>query len=361
MPDPIRLGVVGVGAVAQAVHLPLLERLPDHFRIAAVADVSPKLVETVGERHRVPSTGRFLALDDMLHEPDLDAVMILTSGSHGEAILRSLSARLAVFTEKPMAWTLGEADAISNALAAHGSPALQVGYMKLYDPAVEQAVVEVGRETAGSIRSIDVRVLHPSSRRQLAHARLLPPPGDVPASTLAAFEADAARLYDEALGPAGPALGPLYADVVLGSIVHDLAVMRAIAGDPVSIDFADVWPEGSSPGSVSIDGRLEGGTRFAIRWHYLPDHPAYREEVRVVTDHASIEVEFPSPYLLNAPTVLRVGAACRRRSGRHVLPIRHRSVRAGAAGLSRPRGGRHPTASRRRGGSRRHRDVAAGR
>jgi predicted dehydrogenase len=242
----------------------------------------------------------------MLGAPDLDAVMILTSGSHGEAIVRTLSARLAVLTEKPMAWTLGEADAIANALAADGAPPLQVGYMKLYDPAVEQAVVEVGRETAGSIRSIDVRVLHPSSRRQLAHARLLPPSGDVPASTLAAFQADAARLYDAALGPAGPALGPLYADVVLGSIVHDLAVMRAIAGDPVSIDFVDVWPEASSPGSVSIDGRLRGDTRFAIRWHYLPDHPAYREEVRVVTDHASIELEFPSPYLLNAPTVLRV-------------------------------------------------------
>jgi predicted dehydrogenase len=306
MPDPIRLGIVGVGAVAQAVHLPLLERLPDHFRIAAVADVSATLVEIIGERHRVPSTRRFLALDDMLGAPDLDAVMILTSGSHGEAIVRTLSARLAVLTEKPMAWTLGEADAIANALAADGAPPLQVGYMKLYDPAVEQAVVEVGRETAGSIRSIDVRVLHPSSRRQLAHARLLPPSGDVPASTLAAFQADAARLYDAALGPAGPALGPLYADVVLGSIVHDLAVMRAIAGDPVSIDFVDVWPEASSPGSVSIDGRLRGDTRFAIRWHYLPDHPAYREEVRVVTDHASIELEFPSPYLLNAPTVLRV-------------------------------------------------------
>jgi predicted dehydrogenase len=243
----------------------------------------------------------------MLGAPDLDAVMILTSGSHGDAVVRTLSAGLAVFTEKPMAWTLREADAIGDALAADGARPLQVGYMKLYDPAVERAVAEVRHgDRGGAIRSVDVRVLHPSSRRQLAHARLLPPPRDVPAATLAAFEADAARLYEAALGPAGGALGPLYADIVLGSIVHDLAVMRAIAGDPVSIDFVDVWPEGSSPGSVSIDGRLDAGARFAIRWHYLPDHPAYREEVRVVTDDASIELEFPSPYLLNAPTVLRV-------------------------------------------------------
>src|SRR3954466_6404654 len=91
MPDPIRLGIVGVGAVAQAVHLPLLERLSDHFRIAPVADVSATLVEILGGRHRVPSTRRFLALDDMLGAPDLDAVMILTSGSHGEAVVRTLS------------------------------------------------------------------------------------------------------------------------------------------------------------------------------------------------------------------------------------------------------------------------------
>ena len=93
---------------------------------------------------------------------------------------------------------------------------------------------------------------------------------------------------------------------MLGSIVHELALIRAFAGDPIGIDAVDVWPDGVWPPSVSIDGRLAGDARFAIRWHFLPDYPAYREEVRVVTRTASIELEFPSPYLLHAPTDLRV-------------------------------------------------------
>jgi predicted dehydrogenase len=179
--------------------------------------------------------------------------------------------------------------------------------MKLYDPAVEQAVIAAAdRDRVGAIRSIEVRVLHPSSARQLAHTHLLPPPTDIPSSILSGFRADDARHHEAALGPAGVSFGRLYADVVLGSIVHDLAVMRAFAGNPVAIDAVDVWPSDAWPPSVSIDGRLDGGARFAIRWHYLPDHPAYREEVRVITDDAAIELEFPSPYLLHTPTRLRV-------------------------------------------------------
>jgi predicted dehydrogenase len=93
---------------------------------------------------------------------------------------------------------------------------------------------------------------------------------------------------------------------VLGSIVHDLALIRAFVGNPVAIDAVDVWPPGRWPPSVGVTGRLRDDIRFAIRWHYLPDYPAYREEVRVVTEQATIQLEFPTPYLLHAPTELRV-------------------------------------------------------
>ncbi|MBA2373413.1 MAG: gfo/Idh/MocA family oxidoreductase, partial [Chloroflexi bacterium] len=39
--EPLRVAVIGLGAVAQAVHLPLLDRLTDRFRVAAIADLSP--------------------------------------------------------------------------------------------------------------------------------------------------------------------------------------------------------------------------------------------------------------------------------------------------------------------------------
>lgn len=307
MPDRVRVGVVGLGAVAQAVHLPLLDRLGDRFAIAAIADLSASLVDTIGERYRVPAAGRFATLDDLLAGDRIDALLILTSGSHGDAILAGLDRGVAVFAEKPLAWTLAEADAIAARLAADPARKLQVGYMKLYDPAVvEGLAVAADSGRVGAIRSIEVCVLHPTGERQLAHARLLPPAVDIPAETVARLREAQDRLRSIALGTPALELGRLYSDIVLGSIVHDLALIRAFAGDPTGIDAVDVWPADRWPPSVAITGRLGDDARFAIRWHYLPEYPAYREEVRVVTERVTVELEFPSPYLLHAPTYLRV-------------------------------------------------------
>jgi predicted dehydrogenase len=327
VPDRVRVGVLGLGAVAQAVHLPLLDRLADRFRIAAIADLSPSLVDVIGERYRVAPANRFTDLHGLLSSQDIDALMILTSGSHGDAILAGLDRGVAVFAEKPLAWTLAEADAIAARLAADEQSRLQVGYMKLYDPAVVEALEVAGNEgRVGTIRSIEVRVLHPTSERQLAHARLLPPPSDIPTATIDRLRAEGERLQSVAVGPAAATLGRLYSNIVLGSIVHELALIRAFAGDPVAIDAVDVWPDGVWPPSVSIDGQLGGGARFAIRWHFLPDYPAYREEVRVITERSSIELEFPSPYLLHAPTDLHVAELTRGGAGDDRRDTRFRSV-----------------------------------
>ena len=317
------MGVLGLGAVAQAVHLPLLDSLGDRFEIAAIADLSACLVDTIGERYRVPPASRFKTLDALLAVDGIDALLILTSGSHGEAILAGLDRGLAVFAEKPLAWTLAEADAIAARLAADPRRKLQVGYMKLYDPAVVEGLAVAGEAgRVGSIRSIEVCVLHPTDERQLAHARLLPRASDVPAETIARLREEQDRLRSIALGPAASEFGQLYSNVVLGSIVHELALIRAFAGDPTEIDAVDVWPAERWPPSVAITGRLGDDARFAIRWHFLPDYPAYREEVRVVSELATIELEFPSPYLLHAPTDLRIAEL----SDRGRRDTYHRSV-----------------------------------
>ncbi|HJW63931.1 MAG TPA: gfo/Idh/MocA family oxidoreductase, partial [Actinomycetes bacterium] len=49
-----------------------------------------------------------------------------------------------------------------------------------------------------------------------------------------------------------------------------------------------------------------GGVRLSLRWHYLDRYPGYREEVRVHHDRGTVGLTFPSPFLLNAPTVLTV-------------------------------------------------------
>src|SRR5688500_2603967 len=82
-PDRVRLGIVGLGAVAQAVHLPLLDRMGNEFEIAAVCDLSATLAARLGERYRVPTAAQFTDAGGLLADGGLDAVAVLSSGAHG--------------------------------------------------------------------------------------------------------------------------------------------------------------------------------------------------------------------------------------------------------------------------------------
>jgi myo-inositol 2-dehydrogenase / D-chiro-inositol 1-dehydrogenase len=305
--DRVRLGIAGLGAVAQAVHLPLIERLRDAYTIAAIADLSPTLTNAVGERYRVDAGRRFGTVQEMLAAPGLDALAILTSGSHAPAVNAALDAGLPVFVEKPLAFTQGEVDGIDQRLATPTDPRLDLGYMKLYDPAVLHALELATERGYGAPRAIEVTVLHPTGESQLDFARLLPVPGDIPQAVRDRLIETTRALQREALGQAAAdAFGRLYTDILLGSVVHELALVRAFAGDPTAVDGSWMWPDGAWPPSFEMTGVLPADGRISIRWHYLPEYAAYRELVRVVYERVTIELEFPSPYLLHRPTVLRI-------------------------------------------------------
>lgn len=301
MADRIRVGVAGLGVVAQAVHLPLLARRWDLFEIAALCDLSPSLCASMGERYGVAESHLYAGLTQMLSDGRLDAVLVLTSGSHGADVLECLEAGTAVLCEKPLSWSQRETDAVV-ALDA-GSPRVQVAYMKQYDPAVTRMLELLPPQE--TVRSVDVEVLHPSPASQVAFANLSRPT-DVNREALAPLIARDEQSLDVALGNAAKDVRELYSDVVLGSIVHQLSLVRLMFGSPTCIDVARSWPPEAMPPSVEVGGTLQGGSRLSIRWLYLPDYPAYRETVTVHHERGTMRLMFPSPYLLNAPSELVV-------------------------------------------------------
>lgn len=300
----IRIGVVGLGAVAQSVHLPLIQRRWDLFELVAIADLSPTLLGSVGDQFGVGADHRHLSLTAMLEAEKLDGVVILTSGSHGAPALEAMEHGVAVFCEKPLAFSLAEVDALAAAEERAGRPLLLLAYMKEYDPAVE--ALRAMLPAAGDIRYVGVEVLHPSSAAQLAFANLQPPARDFDQSVLAGLIARDAAAIDTAIGADTPKnLRSLYTDVIAGSLIHDISLLRSLLGSIVSIDTAAQWSAGADAGSLEFGGTIGTAARVHLTWNYLPDYPVYRETVRIHHLTGTLELEFTVPYLLNAPTEFR--------------------------------------------------------
>jgi predicted dehydrogenase len=297
MSDRVRLGLVGAGVAAQAIHLPVIHRQSDLFEVTAVCDPSPRARAAVADRCGIGASGRHDRFEELLDGGNVDAVLVLTSGSHGRICAQAAAVGLPVFCEKPLAYTLAEADALT-AIPSR----LAVGYMKLYDSAFQRALDAL--DGAQPFRSVEVTVLHPSARAQLRHLELVPS-DEVPTDTRVALEAETEQLLELALGSVSPMIRHLYAWRLLGSIVHDLALVRVLAGDPVRCLHAEAWPV-DDPDSLTIDCLLPDDVHLSIHWHYLAAYPMYTEEVRVHHGSGSVQVVFPSPYLSAAPTIVQV-------------------------------------------------------
>ncbi len=308
--DRVRLAVAGLGAVAQSVHLPLISRRWDLFDLVAVCDLAPSLRTAIGEQYGVPEEHRYADAGAMIEQSGADGVVLLTSGSHGDVALRALRAGAAVFCEKPLTYTVAEADALAAAERERGRPALLLAYMKEHD----EAVWQLSERLAGidDVRAVEVEVLHPSGESQLDFANLRPNSlGDVDPDAVSRLAVESGRLLDAALGSGtSDRLRQLYANVVLGSLVHDTSLLRAVFGGLTVVDGAREWPATARHGwdarSVEVTGELPGAVRARMSWHYLPAYPAYTETLTVHHGRGSLRVTFGTPYVLNNPTRLEV-------------------------------------------------------
>jgi predicted dehydrogenase len=300
----LRIGVVGLGAIAQSVHLPLLSRRWDLFEVAAIADASPALRASIGEQYGIAPGHRHESLAALLDAESLDAVVLLTSGSHGADALAAIRQGIPVLCEKPLAYSVQEAEELRTAEEEQGRPMLLLGYMKEYDPAV--LALASSLPSGEDVRYVGVEVLHPSGPSQLAYANLRPAAGDVPAAALARFRSADRSHLDAALGEEAPDVARrLYANVVLGSLIHDIALVRSLFGPLRTVEAVHHWAPQDDPGSIEVAGTLGSGARFHLNWHYMADYPEYRETVTVHHTSGSAELTFGVPYLLNSPTRLR--------------------------------------------------------
>jgi len=146
-PRPTRLGVVGLGYWG-----PNLARnfagLPD-CEVSWLCDASKEAREKVARG--IPGARQSESLDELLADPDLDAVVLATPvPSHAELATKALRAGKHCFVEKPLATTVADAER-AVAAAEQADRTLMVGHLLEYHPAVTRLKQMVQQDELGEM------------------------------------------------------------------------------------------------------------------------------------------------------------------------------------------------------------------
>ncbi len=146
MSEPLRLGVIGCGMIAQA-HAAAIRLLQEDGVVRAVAAADPdddgveRFAAIVGGLERRSRDGLDIVRDD-----EVDAVVLITpTRFHRDYVLAVAAAGKPLFTEKPLAPTFPVVRELCTAVAASGIPA-QVGFQSRFHPIVRRLreIVETG-------------------------------------------------------------------------------------------------------------------------------------------------------------------------------------------------------------------------
>jgi len=172
--DELRVGLLGVGAIAQVVHLPILHQMKG-VRIAMVCDADFNKARTLAARFGIERVAR--RDDEVFAAPDLDAIIIATpSFLHHEQAIAALEGGKHVLVEKPLAIKADDAARVI-AAAENAGKALVVAMNNRYRPdTLALRPFAVGGELGniflarGAWLNRKMRLVRPTWRHRLASA-----------------------------------------------------------------------------------------------------------------------------------------------------------------------------------------------
>jgi len=131
--NQVKIGIIGLGSIAQLVHLPMLKKL-NNANITAVSEVNKSRLLSVGEKFGIKN--QYANYEEMLDHEDIDAVIIATpTDTHLPIALAAIERKKHVLVEKPISRSIQETQIIVDA-AKKNDIKIMVGMNFRYRPDV---------------------------------------------------------------------------------------------------------------------------------------------------------------------------------------------------------------------------------
>jgi predicted dehydrogenase len=129
----VRIGIIGVGGIANGKHMPCLTRL-DNVELVAFCDLIRERAEEGAQKYGVTGAKIFTDYRELLSLEEVEVVHVLTpNSSHAELSIAAMRAGKHVMCEKPMAKTAAEAREML-AVSRETGRKLSIGYQSRYAP-----------------------------------------------------------------------------------------------------------------------------------------------------------------------------------------------------------------------------------
>ncbi|MCU1516820.1 MAG: putative dehydrogenase [Pseudarthrobacter sp.] len=281
---PWNVGILGAGPGVGALHLPVLGRLPEVFRVVHVADAgSGRAGVLAGPLCARWSQGEAALLADA----NVDVVAVCSPpAEHARQVLAAVAAgKRAVFCEKPLATSREAADEVVAACRAAGT-ILLVGTNHLFDAAWGRAKHHLVA-LEGRVQSVSVTLALPPNDR---YHRLVSEGGP--------FQAGRRGRPDFA----DPAVAAeVLKQLLTGLAIHDLPAVRDIAPGIDDVVYARL-----APPIGYVVGYRAGGILVQLALTMVPEGPDALWRMSVATSHDRIEVNFPPAFVHAGSAVTRV-------------------------------------------------------
>jgi len=296
---PLRVGLVGLGEVAQSIHLPVLADQRDCWAIAGVFDVSPSLVALVTSEYAARA---FDTAEALINSPDIDVVFVLSSDdTHSRFVRAAMQADKHILLEKPACLTVREIDELLALMPAYRKT-LFVGYMRRYAPAYLAARDELPAHA--DITHVRIFDLISEGRHFLKKSRNILYPNDIDPALLARGARERDALIREVVGTDAPAdLVRAYRGLTALSS-HHISAMRGLIGEPKGVVAAH---------------RTNGGANTSVTFDYghfaclydavVDDLGLFDAMIEVRSNTRRVRIIYDTPYIRSLPTRLEVTEA----------------------------------------------------
>lgn len=292
--NPLKVGLIGLGEVAQVMHLPLMDELSQLYKIQGIYDISPSLLDYVARRYRVPQV--FDSAEALMASPEIELILILSPDHmHRPQLLQALKSGKAVFIEKPICLNTDE---VKEILAAPVNAFAMVGYMRRYAQSFLK-LKELLKEAA-PIQHVHIRDVICEGPYFLRQTNSVFYPKDLPKDALEQGRQSTHDLIVRGAGTQDPVKLRAY-QILTGLGVHSLSAMRELLGYPKRVAFSSIQKGGDC---ILVVFEYEG---FNAVYETLTDNVVrFDARIEVFTDRTLYELKYDSPYVRNLPTHLHV-------------------------------------------------------